>query len=124
MAVRPHSPAAAAKQAAYRGRKLAAQVLAARACAAIQQALQTRALADQSWELHERINDWSRDADMPSRGPEGRPSGLVVGASAFFAGMAAARVRRHRRAGSGDRPCLAPLMLLVVLRRLEPYGMG
>ena len=41
---------------------------------------------------------WSRDADMPHRGAEGRPSGLVAGASAHFYGMAAARVRRHRRA--------------------------
>ena len=120
MAVLSHDPSAAAKHAASQARKRQA----AWACVAIQQALQTRALADQSWELHERIDDWSRDADMPSRGPEGRPSGLVVGASAYFAGMAAARVRRHRRAGSGDRPCLAPLMLLVVLRRLEQYGMG
>ena len=53
MAVRPHYPSAAAKQAAYRARKRqAAQDLAAWECAAIQQALQTRALADQCWELH------------------------------------------------------------------------
>jgi ribosomal protein L21E len=98
MAVRPHYPSAAAKQAAYRARKLAAQVLAARACAAIQQALQTRARADQSWELHALIDDWSRDADMPHHVSEGRPSGLVAGESASFYGMAAARGRRHRRA--------------------------
>ena len=99
MAVRPHSPSAAAKQAAYRARKRqAAQDLAARECATIQQALQTRALADQCWELHALIDDWSRDADMPQRAAEGRPSGLVAGASANFYGMAAARVRRHRRA--------------------------
>ena len=62
----PHYPSAAAKQAAYRARKRqAAQDLAARECAAIQQALQTRALADQCWELHALIDDWSRDADMP-----------------------------------------------------------
>ena len=99
MAVRPHYPSAAAKQAAYRLRKQqAAQAQAAYECAAIQQALQTRALTDQSWELYELIDAWSRDVDMPRRGPEGRPSGLVAGASAYFYGMAAARVRRHRRA--------------------------
>ena len=99
MAVRPHYPSAAARQAAYRARKRqAAQELTARECATIQQALQTRALADQCWELHARIDDWSRDADMPQRGAEGRPSGLVAGASASFYGIAAARVRRHRRA--------------------------
>ena len=97
MAVRPHYPSAAAKQAAYRARKLAAQVLAARACAAIQQALQTRARADQSWELHALIDDWSRDADMPQRVADGPPSGLVAGANASFYGRAAARVRQHRR---------------------------
>ena len=98
MAVRPHYPSAAAKQAAYRLRKRqAARYSAARECAAIQQALQTRALADQCWELHELIDDWSRDADMPHRGAVGRPSGLVAGASASFYGIAAARVRRHRR---------------------------
>ena len=43
MAMRSHYPSAAAKQAAYRARKQAAQALAARACAAIQQALRTRA---------------------------------------------------------------------------------
>jgi len=57
MAVRPHYPSAAAKQAAYRLRKRqTGQVLAVRECAAIQQALQTRARADQCWELHERID--------------------------------------------------------------------
>ena len=99
MAVRPHYPSAAAKQAAYRLRKLqAAQDLAACECGAIQQALQTRALADQCWELHALIDDWSRDADMPQRVADGRPSGLVAGASASFYGMAAARIRQHRRA--------------------------
>jgi hypothetical protein len=99
MAVRPHYPSAAAKQAAYRARKQqAAQDLAACECAAIQQALQTRALADQCWEQYERIDDWSRDADMPQRVSDGHPSGLVAGVSASFYGIAAARVRRHRRA--------------------------
>ena len=51
MAVRPHYPSAAAKQAASRARKQqATRALAMRECAAIQQALQTRALADQCWE--------------------------------------------------------------------------
>ena len=99
MAVRPHSPSAAAKQAAYRARKQqAAQALAARECATIQQALQTRALADQCWELHELIEAWSRDTDMPHRALEGRTPGLLADASASFYGTAAARVRRHRRA--------------------------
>jgi hypothetical protein len=63
MAVRPYYPFAAAKQAAYRARtRQAAQDLAARECTAIQQALQTRALADQCWELHELIDacSWTR----------------------------------------------------------------
>jgi hypothetical protein len=90
MAVRPHYPSAAAKQ--------AAQALAARECAAIQQALQTRALAHQCWELYELIDDWSRDLDMPHHVPAGRPAGLLAGASVHFAGMAAARGRWHRRA--------------------------
>jgi hypothetical protein len=117
MAVRPHYASAAAKQAAYRARKRqAAQTLAARECAAIQQALRTRALADQCWKLHGLIDDWSRDADMPRRGLEGHPSGLVAGASAHFYGVAAARVRRHRRAlqrlahvraTRGDQACAA-----------------
>jgi hypothetical protein len=99
MAVRPHYPSAAAKQAAYRARKQqAAQALAVYECAAIQQALQTRARADQCWELYARIDDWSRDADMSQCGAVGRPSGLVAGASASFYGIAAARGRRHRRA--------------------------
>ena len=98
MAIRPHYPSAAAKQAAYRARKQAAQALAAQECAMIQQALRTRALADQSWELYELLDDWSRDADMPHRGAVGRPSDLVAGASASFYGIAAARGRRHRRA--------------------------
>ena len=99
MAARPHYPSAAAKQAAYRARKRqAAQDLAARECAAIQQALQTRALADQCWELYELIDAWSRDPDMPRPVSAGRPPGLLAGASAHFYGVAAARVRRHRRA--------------------------
>ena len=99
MAVRPSYPSAAARQAAYRARKRqAAQALAAQECAVIQQALRTRALADQCWELHELSDDWSRDADMPRRVPAGRPPELLAGVSAYFYGMAAARVRRHRRA--------------------------
>ena len=61
-------------------------------CAAIQQAFHTRAQADQCWERHALIDDWSRDADMPQRVSDGRPSGLVAGASASFYGRAAARV--------------------------------
>ena len=92
-------PAASAKQAAYRARKRqAAQDLAAYQCAVIQQALQTRALADQCWELHELINAYGRDGDMPRRAPADRPPGLLAGTSAHFYGVAAARVRRHRRA--------------------------
>ena len=99
MAARPHYPSAAAKQTAYRARKRqATRALAARECATIQQALQTRALADQCWELHALIDDWSRDADMPHPVSEGRPSGLVAGVSTSFYEMAAARGRRHRRA--------------------------
>jgi hypothetical protein len=99
MAVRPHYPSAAAKQAAYRLRKRqAAQNLAACECAAIQQALQTRTRADQCWELHELIDAWSRDADMPHRGLEDCSPGLLAGESASFYGVAAARVRRHQRA--------------------------
>jgi hypothetical protein len=94
MAVRPHYPSAAAKQAAYRARKRSA----ACECAAIQQALRTRALADRSWELYELIDACSRDADMPHRGLEGRSPGHWADGSAHFYGMAAARVRRHRRA--------------------------
>ncbi|HEY5871120.1 MAG TPA: hypothetical protein VI542_37045 [Candidatus Tectomicrobia bacterium] len=99
MAVRPHYPSAAAKQAAYRARKRqAAQDLAARECAAIRQALRTRALADQCWERHELIDTCSRDPDMPRRGPADRPAELLAGGSAHFYGVAAVRVRRHRRA--------------------------
>jgi hypothetical protein len=98
MAVRPHYPSAAAKQAAYRARRQAALALAVQECAAIQQALQMRALADQSWELHELIDACSRDADMPRQVPADRPPALLAGASAHFYGMAAVRVRRHRRA--------------------------
>jgi hypothetical protein len=91
MAVRPQYPSAAAKQAAYWARKRqVAQALAARECATIQQALQTRALADQCWELHALIDDWNRDTDMPQRGADGRPSGLVAGASASIAAHSSA----------------------------------
>ena len=100
MAVRPHYPSAAAKQAAYRARKRqAAQDLAARECAAIQQALQTRALADQCWELHALIDDvepGQRTCRAVAR--RAGTSGLLAGASASFYGAAAARVRQHRRA--------------------------
>jgi len=99
MAVRPHYPSAAAKQAAYRLRKQqAAQAQAAYECAAIQQALQTRALADQSWELYELIDACSRDPDMPRQVPAGYPPELLAGASAHLYGVATTRVRRHRRA--------------------------
>ena len=65
MAVRPHYPSAAATQAIYRARtRQAAQDLAARECTAIQQALRTRALAEQCWELHELIDACSRDRDI------------------------------------------------------------
>ena len=99
MAVRPHPPSAAAKQSASRARKQqAAQALAARECAAIQQALRTR--AEQSWELAELIDACSRDPDMPHQVPEGCPSGLLAGACAHCDGVAwpPARVRWHRRA--------------------------
>ena len=70
MAVCPHPPAAAAKQSASRARKQqAAQALAARECATIQQALRTR--VEQSWELAELIDACSRDPDMPHQVPEG-----------------------------------------------------
>ena len=98
MAVRPHYLSAATKHAASRARKQAAQALAMRECAAIQQALQTRALADQCWELHELTDACSRDPDMPRQVPAGRPPGTLSVTSAHFARMAAARVRRHRRA--------------------------
>jgi hypothetical protein len=119
MAVRPHYPSASAKQAAYRTRKQAAQVLAVQECAAIQQALRTRALADQSWELHELIHDWGRDPDMPRQVPVGCPPGILSVTSAYFYGMATARMRRHRRAlqrlaqvratlgAQGSGPCAA-----------------
>ena len=98
MAVRPHYPSAAAKQAAYRARKRqAAQDLAARECAAIQQALQTRALADQCWELYEIIDACSRDPDMPRRGQEGSDTRPPVGTITIRSGAATVRVRRHRR---------------------------
>ena len=120
MAVRPHYPSAAAKQAAYRARKQTAQALAARECAVIQQALHTRMLADQSWERYELIDDRSRDADMPSWGPASHPPALLAGASAHFYGVAAARVRRHRRA-------LQRLAQVQATRRAQagaPHGAG
>jgi hypothetical protein len=99
MAVRPHSPSAAAKQAAYRARKRqAARDLADRECAAIQQALQTRTRADQCWEMHDLIDERGRDSDMPRQAPASRETGLPAGAIAIRYGAAAARVRRHRRA--------------------------
>ena len=98
MAVRPLYPSAAAKQAAYRARKHAAQALAAQACAVIQQALHTRTLADQSWERYELIDACSRDPDMPRQIPSGCPPELLAGASAHFYGVAAARGRRDRLA--------------------------
>ena len=99
MAVRPHYPSAAAKQAAYRARKRhAARDLAAQECAAIQQALQTRTRADQCWEMHDLIDAWSRDADMPRRVPAGRPAGLLAGTSAHFYGGP-----RRAYAGIGGR---------------------
>ena len=109
MAVRPRYPSSA-KQVAYRARKRqAAQDLAARECAAIQQALRTRALADQSWELHELIDACSRDQDMPRGVLANHPPQLLAGASAYFDGMAAARVRRHRRARPHAGGCASPL---------------
>jgi hypothetical protein len=120
MAVRPHDPSAAAKQAAYRARKQDAQALAARECAANQQALRTQALADQSWELHELIDACSRDADMLRRVPAGYHPELPAGVSAHFYGVAAARVRRHRRA-------LQRLAQVQATRRAQagaPHGAG
>ena len=65
-AVRPHSPSAAAKQAAYRLRKLqAARDLATYECAVIQRALQTWARADQCWEMDALIDACGCDSDMP-----------------------------------------------------------
>ena len=121
MAVRPHYPSAAAKQAAYRARKRqAAQDLAARECAAIQQALQTRALADQCWELYELIDAWSRDRDMPRRGAGGsrhapscaarspsalgRPRRVYAGiAGRSSAGRTSGPPRKHTRARCAQR---------------------
>ena len=99
MAVRPHAPSAAAKQAASRARKrLTARDLAAHECAAIQQALQTRARSDQCWEMDALIDERGRDSDMPRRAQAGRDLCLPAGAIALSYGAAAARVRRHRRA--------------------------
>jgi hypothetical protein len=55
-------------------------------------------LADQYWELYELIDACSRDPAMPRRVPADRPPALLAGASVHLYGMAAARVRRHRRA--------------------------
>ena len=67
MAVRPPYPSAAAKHATYWARKRqAAKDLAARECAAIQQALQTRAQSDQCWEMYALIDDSGRDSDSLS----------------------------------------------------------
>ena len=99
MAVRPHYPSAAAKQAAYRARKRqAARDLGARQCAVIQQALQTRARADQCWEMDALIDDSGRDSDMPRQAQEGRDTSLPSGAITIRYGAAAARIRQHRRA--------------------------
>ena len=60
------SPSAAAKQAAYRLRKLqAARDLATYECAVIQRALQTWARADQCWEMDALIDACGCDSDMP-----------------------------------------------------------
>ena len=99
MAVRPHAPSAAAKQAASRARRRqAAKDLAARECAVIHQALQTRARADQCWELDALIDDSGRDSDMPRKAQASRKPRLSADAIALFHGVAAARVRQHRRA--------------------------
>ena len=104
MAVRPHYPSAAAKQAAYRARKRqAARDLAARECAVIQQALQTRARADQCWEMYALIDDSGRDSDMPRQAQARREPRLPADALALFYGEAAARVRQHRRAHRATR---------------------
>ena len=68
--------------------------LAARECAVIQQALQTRARADQCWEMYVLIDD-SRHA---APGASARKPGLPADALTLFYGAAAARVRQHRRA--------------------------
>ena len=92
MVVRPHSPAAAT-QAAYRARKRqVARDLAARECAAIGQALQTQAWADQRWEMSRLIDDSSRDSNMPRQVQVSRETGLPAGAIAIRYG-AEARAR-------------------------------
>jgi hypothetical protein len=99
MAVRAHYTSAAAKQAAYRARKQqVARDLAARECAAIQQALQRRALADQSWEVDSLIDVCGRDSDMPHPAQGDRHTCGPAGAITIRYGAAAARVRQHRRA--------------------------
>jgi hypothetical protein len=97
---RKHDPFVAAKHAASRARKQAAQVRAAWAWAALQQALRRRARADQCRELHELIDACSRVADMPGRGPPGRPPELLAGASGLLYGEAAARVPTPRIRGA------------------------
>jgi hypothetical protein len=57
-----------------------------RECAAIQQALRTRVLVEQSWELYELIDACRRDPDMPRRVPVDRPPEFLVGASASAPG--------------------------------------
>ena len=103
MAVRPLYPSAAAKQAAYRARKHATQALAAQECAAIQQELQTRTLADQSWELHELIDACSRDRDMPRRAQERRERCLPRDAIACLA--VASGLNPGSALAPGSRPC-------------------
>ena len=100
MAVRPHYPSAAAKQAAYRARKRqAAQDLAARECATIQQALQTRALADQCWELYELIDDVEPGRGHAAAGPRrAAPPGSWPVRAPTFMGWP-----RHACAGIGGR---------------------
>jgi hypothetical protein len=97
MAVRPPSPSAAAKQAVSRARKRqATQALAARECAVIHQALQTR--ADQCWEMDALIDDSGRDSDTPRQAQVRRKPRLSADAIALFHGAAAARGRQHRLA--------------------------
>jgi hypothetical protein len=99
MALRPHYPSAAATQDAYWARKQqTARDLANRECAAIQQALQTRAQSDQCWEMYGLIDDRGRDSDMPRQAQEDRDTSLPAGAIAIFHGAAAARLRQHCRA--------------------------
>jgi hypothetical protein len=99
MAVRPHAPSTAGMQATSCARKRqAAKDLAARECAAIHQALQTRAWADQCWELQRLIDACDWDSNMACQTQERRDRCLPAGAIALFHGAAAARMRQHRRA--------------------------